>query len=68
VYWDGGSAKIDDFLAQHGPVCADNWVCRALKLQDVVVFHDDVNNSPPKKRTRDGRGSLEYIMTTPSNM
>ncbi|KIM49865.1 hypothetical protein M413DRAFT_408231 [Hebeloma cylindrosporum] len=62
VYWDGGSAKIDEFLAQHSPSCADNWVCRALKLQDIVVFHDsDANNSPPKKKARDARQSLDYI-------
>jgi hypothetical protein len=36
-YWDGGSPKIQEFLDEHAEPCQQNWICRKLGLDNVLV-------------------------------
>ncbi|KAF8812039.1 hypothetical protein BYT27DRAFT_7208000 [Phlegmacium glaucopus] len=60
VYWDGGISKIDEFLKEHGVACDTNWVCKALKLKDIVVRSKTPESNRSNARQA-SKSSLSYI-------
>ncbi|KAF8182020.1 kinase-like domain-containing protein [Pholiota molesta] len=67
VYWDGGLEKIEAFIHEHNIVCEDNWVCRGLKLKDVVVEHS-TSKSPTKSPQLNKKSRLSYITHEDGNI
>jgi len=54
VYWDGGPAKIKEYLDHHARMCTKNRFCVSLGLSanpDLVS-----SASPPKSRKGKGKG------------
>jgi hypothetical protein len=36
-YWDRGRRGIQEFMQQHSEDCQNNWICRKLGLDKVVI-------------------------------
>jgi hypothetical protein len=62
-YWDGGSAKIQEFLDDHREGCQNNWVCHKLGLDSVLVHP----NSPKKDLPASKKQKLSFILDPTSD-